>query len=279
MSQGINLFLNELMMLANQPGQLVAGPQPQVPLVQRPPQRNEAGFCYSCNSQAMITPQKRCAFCASDFVEVDEIANAQARPVVVPAAFHGQNAGPLPRMLAPVLPAHTPPPTLVPAAAPQIAAVVAPPATAALAAVVPPVRQKRTYTRRNQVNQAAPPPPPVNLPAPAQTSGTATATGTLTAAQHQVNQTKSPAKTSRARKRPIKEVEGLNAGESFKENSPRKNQDYECRICFEVQSDCVFLGCQHMCACYKCGLNIHQMTGQCPICRKAIDKVLRVYRA
>lgn len=48
-----------------------------------------------------------------------------------------------------------------------------------------------------------------------------------------------------------------------------------CKICFENVIECVFVACGHMCACSSCSGNLHD----CPICRKPIEKVLRVYKS
>ena len=179
--QALDQLLNGLLMMANSaagltPGQrqLTVPPQPavqQAPL-QRPVQtqaQNQAGFCYSCNTNAIITSQNTCRYCASGFVEVFETT-----PVTAPAPAPANNP-----------PAARPPPTLV---ASQAAA---PPPVHPVAA---PVRQKRTYTRRNQVTQPAPSTQTI------QTTGqTSASAATLTTTQPQVTAKQSPSKTSRPR--------------------------------------------------------------------------------
>ena len=47
----------------------------------------------------------------------------------------------------------------------------------------------------------------------------------------------------------------------------------ECIVCMDMESDTVFMPCRHMCACIECG---NKLT-TCPICRKEIECVIKVY--
>lgn len=54
----------------------------------------------------------------------------------------------------------------------------------------------------------------------------------------------------------------------------------ECTLCFERPINCVLYSCGHMCMCYQCA-QIQWKThrgGFCPICRKNIQDVVRIYR-
>ncbi|TRY74580.1 hypothetical protein TCAL_04597 [Tigriopus californicus] len=55
----------------------------------------------------------------------------------------------------------------------------------------------------------------------------------------------------------------------------------ECTICFERRVDCAVYRCGHMCMCYACAIVQWQGPngGYCPLCRQAIQDVMRVYRA
>lgn len=47
----------------------------------------------------------------------------------------------------------------------------------------------------------------------------------------------------------------------------------ECKICFENESNSVFIPCGHITACVKCASSLTQ----CPICRKKFRNVIKVY--
>jgi len=69
------------------------------------------------------------------------------------------------------------------------------------------------------------------------------------------------------------EEEGAVAGpaESAVEN--------DCQICFEQQVDCAFYDCGHNLLCYKCALAcMKARPSLCPICRKEIRDVIKLYR-
>ncbi|CAH2058841.1 unnamed protein product [Thlaspi arvense] len=51
----------------------------------------------------------------------------------------------------------------------------------------------------------------------------------------------------------------------------------DCIMCFEARRDCFFLPCGHCVTCYECGTMIEDVTGVCPMCRKKIKKVKRIY--
>ncbi|KAK3018026.1 hypothetical protein RJ639_004516 [Escallonia herrerae] len=50
-----------------------------------------------------------------------------------------------------------------------------------------------------------------------------------------------------------------------------------CAICFDAPRDCFFLPCGHCVACYACGTRIAEAAGTCPICRKNMKKVRRIF--
>ncbi|ESQ52477.1 hypothetical protein EUTSA_v10016735mg [Eutrema salsugineum] len=52
-----------------------------------------------------------------------------------------------------------------------------------------------------------------------------------------------------------------------------------CAICLDSQRDCFFLPCGHCVSCYQCGTMIAQAAGNCPICRRKMKKVKRIYTA
>ncbi|CAD5320724.1 unnamed protein product [Arabidopsis thaliana] len=52
-----------------------------------------------------------------------------------------------------------------------------------------------------------------------------------------------------------------------------------CAICFDSPRDCCFLPCGHCVSCYQCGTKIKRTKGRCPICRKKMMHVKRIYTA
>lgn len=48
-----------------------------------------------------------------------------------------------------------------------------------------------------------------------------------------------------------------------------------CKVCWENVVDCVLLECGHMCACTACGKRM----AECPICRRMVSRVVRVFRS
>ncbi|KAK6943501.1 protein of unknown function DUF4792 [Dillenia turbinata] len=57
------------------------------------------------------------------------------------------------------------------------------------------------------------------------------------------------------------------------DNNPRRL----CAICFDAPRDCFFLPCGHCAACFTCGTRIVELDGNCPICRRKMKKVRRIY--
>ncbi|XP_073146484.1 E3 ubiquitin-protein ligase APD2-like isoform X2 [Henckelia pumila] len=52
-----------------------------------------------------------------------------------------------------------------------------------------------------------------------------------------------------------------------------------CAICFDAPRDCFFLPCAHCVACFGCATRIAEASGTCPICRRCIKKVRKIYTA
>ncbi|XP_074264609.1 E3 ubiquitin-protein ligase APD2 [Silene latifolia] len=67
-------------------------------------------------------------------------------------------------------------------------------------------------------------------------------------------------------------LEGRPAGESGKKYNSR-----QCVICFDASKDCFFIPCGHCACCFDCGTRIAEDAGICPICRRKIKKVRRIY--
>ncbi|KAG9155131.1 hypothetical protein Leryth_011107 [Lithospermum erythrorhizon] len=50
-----------------------------------------------------------------------------------------------------------------------------------------------------------------------------------------------------------------------------------CAICFDAPRDSFFLPCGHCVSCYACGTKIAEVAGTCPVCRRRMKKVKRIY--
>ncbi|KAL2898733.1 putative E3 ubiquitin-protein ligase XBAT35 [Bienertia sinuspersici] len=50
-----------------------------------------------------------------------------------------------------------------------------------------------------------------------------------------------------------------------------------CVICFDATRDCFFLPCGHCAACFSCGSRIAEEAGTCPICRRKMKKVRKIF--
>ncbi|CAN8257439.1 unnamed protein product [Cochlearia groenlandica] len=52
---------------------------------------------------------------------------------------------------------------------------------------------------------------------------------------------------------------------------------YLCAICFDAPRDCFFLSCGHCVSCFQCGTRIAETSGFCPVCRRKIRKVKKIF--
>ncbi|XP_022732344.1 uncharacterized protein LOC111286575 [Durio zibethinus] len=67
-------------------------------------------------------------------------------------------------------------------------------------------------------------------------------------------------------------LEGKPLHEGESNNLPRF-----CVICFDAPSDCFFLPCGHCATCFTCGTRIAEDAGTCPICRRKMKKVRKIF--
>ncbi|KAG2332544.1 hypothetical protein Bca4012_017885 [Brassica carinata] len=69
------------------------------------------------------------------------------------------------------------------------------------------------------------------------------------------------------------DLEDFTGHEGEASNSTRRL----CAICFDAKRDCFFLPCGHCVSCYQCGTKIAEAAGSCPVCRRKMKKVKRIY--
>ncbi|XP_011369276.1 E3 ubiquitin-protein ligase NEURL1B isoform X2 [Pteropus alecto] len=73
----------------------------------------------------------------------------------------------------------------------------------------------------------------------------------------------------------------VNQSSSASESSlePAGSKNGECTVCFDGEVDTVIYTCGHMCLCHSCGLRLkRQARACCPICRRPIKDVIKIYR-
>ncbi|XP_058852427.1 E3 ubiquitin-protein ligase NEURL1B-like isoform X1 [Acipenser ruthenus] len=60
---------------------------------------------------------------------------------------------------------------------------------------------------------------------------------------------------------------------------PPGSKNGECTVCFDQEVDTVIYTCGHMCLCNACGLKLKKhINACCPICRRPIKDVIKIYR-
>ncbi|XP_043925046.1 E3 ubiquitin-protein ligase NEURL1B [Protopterus annectens] len=65
----------------------------------------------------------------------------------------------------------------------------------------------------------------------------------------------------------------------FPPPEPPSRKNSECTVCFDNEVDTVIYTCGHMCLCNSCGLRLkRQVNACCPICRRVIKDVIKIYR-
>ena len=59
----------------------------------------------------------------------------------------------------------------------------------------------------------------------------------------------------------------------------RISVEQECIICMDQERDCLLCPCHHLATCQACGDLLLQRKDSCPICRKNIDTIIKVFRS
>ncbi|CAN6559385.1 unnamed protein product [Malus baccata var. baccata] len=70
----------------------------------------------------------------------------------------------------------------------------------------------------------------------------------------------------------VSSLEGSLTNEGDSNNTGRL-----CVICFDGPRDCFFLPCGHCAACFTCATRIAEEAGTCPICRRRMKKVRKIF--
>ncbi|XP_031128214.1 E3 ubiquitin-protein ligase APD2-like isoform X1 [Ipomoea triloba] len=60
-------------------------------------------------------------------------------------------------------------------------------------------------------------------------------------------------------------------------DSEQSDMRHLCAICFDAPRDCFFLPCGHCLSCFECGTKIAEAAGTCPVCRRRMKKVKKIY--
>ena len=65
--------------------------------------------------------------------------------------------------------------------------------------------------------------------------------------------------------------------EAVKETDDSDSLNTECAVCMHFNSDTVIYDCGHCCLCYSCAHDLLRLKHQCPICRRPIKDVIKVF--
>ncbi|KAM7522072.1 hypothetical protein LguiA_011974 [Lonicera macranthoides] len=66
-------------------------------------------------------------------------------------------------------------------------------------------------------------------------------------------------------------------GNQLKEGESIKGPQRLCVICFDAPRDCFFLPCGHCAVCFTCGTRVLEEGGSCPVCRRTMKKVRKIF--
>ena len=66
---------------------------------------------------------------------------------------------------------------------------------------------------------------------------------------------------------------------SSSDDPSRAPFDHECAICMDRTRDSLLCPCHHMITCGECAKSLQNRNDFCPVCRKQITSVIRVYHS
>lgn len=88
---------------------------------------------------------------------------------------------------------------------------------------------------------------------------------------------RSPARTITSTMFPQRKNLATNSGHPL--NGDDIDEGEECKICMSAKVDSVIYTCGHMSMCFGCANEAWRVKGECPICRKPIDDVIKIYKS
>ncbi|VDM44360.1 unnamed protein product [Toxocara canis] len=74
-------------------------------------------------------------------------------------------------------------------------------------------------------------------------------------------------------------VSGVSAATSKRSPDDEMEDGEECKICMSAKVNCVIYTCGHMSTCFECATETWRVNGECPICRKKIEDVIKIYKS
>ncbi len=72
-----------------------------------------------------------------------------------------------------------------------------------------------------------------------------------------------------------KKVDAEKANENSKDEVKTEDSDNNCKICFELRIDVVLIPCGHVVVCESCSKSLDK----CPVCRKGVNGVVKMFKA
>ncbi|KAK3093905.1 hypothetical protein FSP39_021666 [Pinctada imbricata] len=81
------------------------------------------------------------------------------------------------------------------------------------------------------------------------------------------------------KKIPLLAHEGNSTSSHDQDTERSANQDKECAICFDNDRDCLLCPCHHMITCHECSKMLLNRRDGCPICRKDIKEIIKVFHS
>ncbi|XP_003730074.2 uncharacterized protein LOC100892111 [Strongylocentrotus purpuratus] len=81
---------------------------------------------------------------------------------------------------------------------------------------------------------------------------------------------------------PLNDVPGLGHDGNttpMQDDDCATSNDSDCAICMDRKRDCLLCPCHHLVTCHECAKSLVNRQDSCPICRKEISEIIRVYTA
>lgn len=81
---------------------------------------------------------------------------------------------------------------------------------------------------------------------------------------------------------PLNDVPGLGHDGNttpMQDDDCATSNDSDCAICMDRKRDCLLCPCHHLVTCHECAKSLVNRQDSCPICRKEISEIIRVFTA